>query len=107
MVLDDKDSSDIRCEVQALRCQFPNIYYTARRKKKGIHHDFKAGNLNHGLRFVQSLQGGGAEYVAALDADMIVEPEWLRALLPHLINDPQVGLACPPQASWIFRNDSE
>ena len=100
VVLDDKDSSDVRWQVQALRYQFPNIYYTARQKKRHIHHHFKAGNLNHGLSFVQGLEGGGAEYIAALDADMIVKPEWLRAILPHLISDPQVGLACPPQVSW-------
>ena len=97
VVLDDKDSSDVHWEVQALRCQFSNIYYTARQKNKHVHHDFKAGNLNHGLSFVQGLEGGGAEYVAALDADMLVKPEWLRAIMPHLISDPQTGLACPPQ----------
>lgn len=37
------------------------------------------------------------EYVAGLDADMIPEPHWLRTILPHLIRDPSMALACPPQ----------
>ncbi|KAK5118772.1 hypothetical protein LTR85_007978 [Meristemomyces frigidus] len=40
------------------------------------------------------------EYVAGLDADMIPEPQWLRAMLPHLIIDPKMGLACPPQTFY-------
>ena len=100
VVLDDNDSGDVCREVQALCRQFSNIYYTARQKKKDVHHGFKAGNLNHGLRFVEGLEGGGAEYIAALDADMIVKPHWLRAILPHLIRDAQAGLACPPQVIW-------
>lgn len=107
VVLDDKDSSDVRWEVQALRRQFSNIYYTARQKEKHVHHGFKAGNLNHGLSFVEGLEGGAAEYVAALDADMIVKPEWLRAILPHLISDVQAGLACPPQVRWNSPENSE
>lgn len=40
-----------------------------------------------------------SEYVAGLDADMIAEPHWLRTILPHLIEDPKVAMACPPQVS--------
>lgn len=97
VVLDENGSSDVHREVQALRRQWSNIHYTARHKKKDVHHGFKAGNLNHGLSFVEGLEGGAAEYVAALDADMIVKPDWLRAILPHLVSDTQAGLACPPQ----------
>jgi cellulose synthase/poly-beta-1,6-N-acetylglucosamine synthase-like glycosyltransferase len=37
------------------------------------------------------------EYVAGLDADMVPEPHWLRALLPHVDNDVNCALVCPPQ----------
>lgn len=47
-----------------------------------------------------------SEYVAGLDADMIPEPHWLRTILPHLIDDPDVALACPPQVGHWFLNFS-
>ena len=99
IVLDDKASEEVRREVQLLGLDFSNIYYSARTKTKGVPHHFKAGNLNHGLRYVEGLEGGKADYVAALDADMIVERCWLRALLAHLLTNPELALACPPQVS--------
>ncbi|KAL8787260.1 MAG: hypothetical protein Q9213_002308 [Squamulea squamosa] len=81
-----------------------NLHYTAR--VKGKEHHFKAGNLNHGLKYVQSLPGGPAEYVAALDADMIPDPQWLRALLPHMLRNPNLALAQPPQRFYdVASND--
>lgn len=44
-----------------------------------------------------------SEYVAALDADMIPEPDWLRVLLPHIEEDPLCALTSPPQ---VRRTDS-
>jgi cellulose synthase/poly-beta-1,6-N-acetylglucosamine synthase-like glycosyltransferase len=38
-----------------------------------------------------------SEYIAGLDADMIPEPHWLRALLPHIDNDANCALVCPLQ----------
>ena len=97
VVLDDKSSEEVRREVELLGLKNPSIHYTARTKIKGVPHHFKAGNLNHGLSYVDSLEGGKAEYVAALDADMIVERSWLRAIIPHLLTDPGLAMACPPQ----------
>lgn len=97
VVLDDKNSEEVRRQVKLLALDNTSIHYTAREKIAGVPHHFKAGNLIHGLRFVEDLSEGKADYVAALDADMIVEPQWLRALLPHLINDPAMALICPPQ----------
>jgi hypothetical protein len=62
-----------------------------------VPHHFKAGNLNYGLEVVHDMPGGAAEFMAALDADMIPEQHWLRAIMPHMILDPKMGLACPPQ----------
>lgn len=99
IVLDDKASEEVRREVQLLGLKRPCIHYTARTKTKGVPHHFKAGNLNHGLGYVEGIEGGKAEFVAALDADMIVERSWLRAILAHLLTDPGLALACPPQVS--------
>ena len=97
VILDDKSSEEVRREVQLLGLKYSNVYYTARVKTKGVPHHYKAGNLNYGLGYVEGLEGGKAEYVAALDADMIAERFWLRAILANLLIDPKVALTCPPQ----------
>ena len=99
VVLDDMDSMEVRREVKRLALMNPSIHYTARKKAPGLPHHFKAGNLNHGLNYVEGIQGEKAEYVAALDADMIVERRWLRAVLPHLVIDSNMALASPSQVS--------
>lgn len=58
-------------------------------------HGYKAGNLNYGLRFVQS------DLVAILDADAEPRPEFLHALVPYF-SDPKVGAV---QARWDYFND--
>jgi hypothetical protein len=76
---------------------FPNLYYYARVKIKGVPHHFKAGNLIGGTAMVTKLEGGAGEYIAALDADMIPQPDWLRAIVAHTVQDPKMALVCPPQ----------
>jgi len=39
------------------------------------------------------------QYVAALDADMIPMPHWLRTLVPHIESDAHCAMVCPPQVS--------
>jgi cellulose synthase/poly-beta-1,6-N-acetylglucosamine synthase-like glycosyltransferase len=46
---------------------------------------------------VHSMPGGAGQFMAALDADMIPEQEWLRAVMPHMLIDDKMALACPPQ----------
>ncbi len=101
VVLDDGKSAALSAAIEGLRKQYPNLYYTARTKIKGVPHHFKAGNMNHGLDLVHQLKGGAGEYMAALDADMIPEPIWLRTVIAHMILDPKVALACPPQVSRL------
>ncbi|KAF1848129.1 glycosyltransferase family 2 protein [Cucurbitaria berberidis CBS 394.84] len=106
IVLDDGADPDLKAATDDLSLLYPNVYYTARHKVKGVPHHFKAGNLNHGLHFVTELPGGASTYIAALDADMIPEPEWLRAILAHLVIEPLLALACPPQLFYnIPKND--
>lgn len=37
------------------------------------------------------------QYVAGLDADMIPMPHWLRTLVPHIEDDADCAMVCPPQ----------
>lgn len=97
IVLDDAASDELSAHINSIKQTRQNIFYTAR--KKGRHHHFKAGNLNHGYELVEKLEGGPGSYIAALDADMIPEPQWLRVLIPYLIADPEIGLVQPPQVS--------
>ena len=97
IVSDDAKSSELQKAVDVLHGEVPSIglFYTAR--IKGKHHGYKAGNLNHGVRYTTILHGEPAEFIASLDADMIPEPHWLRALIPHLIRDPRIAMIAPPQ----------
>lgn len=53
---------------------------------------FKAGALNYALRETVP----EAEVVAVIDSDYIVEPSWLRALVPHFA-DPNMAIVQGPQ----------
>ncbi len=97
LILDDGRSPSLNRAVHALSRKYPNLYYRSRPKLSGVPHHFKAGNLNYGLEQTLGLKGGRGEFVAALDADMIPEPHWLRAILPHMLEDKRCALACPPQ----------
>lgn len=97
VVLDDGRSETLFRSVAALNGRYPNLYYRSREKFPGVPHHFKAGNLNFGIEETSKILGEPGEFFAALDADMIPQPEWLRAMLPHLILDEDCGLACPPQ----------
>jgi cellulose synthase/poly-beta-1,6-N-acetylglucosamine synthase-like glycosyltransferase len=101
VVLDDGGSSDLCTAIEQLALLYPNVDYTARIKVKGVPHHYKAGNLNHALAFVHGLPGGASEYIAALDADMIPEPEWLRAIMAHLVIEPELAMSCPPQVCFL------
>lgn len=97
IVLEDGAYPQLKSAISELSALHPNIHYNARQKTKSVPHHLKAGNLNHGLSFASKLPGSPSTYIAALDADMIPEPEWLRAVVAHLIVEPQLALACLPQ----------
>ncbi|KAL9942622.1 hypothetical protein ACHAO5_007773 [Verticillium nonalfalfae] len=97
VVLDDGKSEGLENAVLGMSQTYPNHVYIARPKIPGKPHHFKAGNLNYGLDAVHQLPGGAGQFMAALDADMIPERDWLRAVLPHLLVDDKMALACPPQ----------
>lgn len=97
LVLDDGKSDALEKAVRDLSETWPNVYYKRRPKFPGVPHHFKAGNLNYGLDEVHTMPGGAAPFMAALDADMIPEQSWLRAVMPHMLLDEKMALACPPQ----------
>lgn len=104
IVSDDGRSDKLREMVRVVSLmQFDNLYYRSRPKIPGVPHHFKAGNLNYALEETEKFEGGAAHFLAALDADMIPERDWLRALLPHMLQDPKCSMACPPQVRYIAR----
>lgn len=98
ILLDDGRSEALQDSMQRLQRTYPWAHYT-RRKKPEIP-DYKAGNLNHGLLYSAGLPDGPFPFVAGLDVDMIVQPHWLRALMPHLLDDPQLAMTCARQVSF-------
>lgn len=105
VILDDGKDAELQKAIEEMSRDYPNLYYHARIKIKGVPHHFKAGNLTGGTELVTKLPGGEGEYIAALDADMIPEPDWLRAIVAHMVVDDKMALVCPPQVrtySWII-----
>ena len=99
VLLDDGNSEELQHEVDVLKKTNPrirNLFYTCRGVKVVTHS--KAANLNYGLSFVKDL--GPAEYIAVLDVDMIPVPSFLRALLPHLLNDSSMAMSTAPQCFY-------
>lgn len=107
VIICDDGNSKTLCEKteRAAVDLFDNLYYRSRPKYPGVPHHFKAGNLNYALDETASLPGGGANFFAALDADMIPERDWLRALIPHMLQDPKCCMACPPQLFYNVPKD--
>ncbi|KAH8126285.1 nucleotide-diphospho-sugar transferase [Trichoderma asperelloides] len=80
----------------------PNLFYSTRTSRAG----FKAGNLNSAVKMIQKLPGGPAPFIAALDANMLVEKSWLRSVASHIVMDERMALVCPSQliTLWHFYN---
>lgn len=72
-------------------CQRRGVGYITRRDNEHA----KAGNLNHGLRWLAE-HGGAGEFVAILDADFVPQPNFLRRALA-LFHDADVGCVQTPQ----------
>lgn len=60
---------------------------------------FKAGALNQALRLTEP----AAQWIAVVDADYVVDPQWFRRVRTHLLN-PTVGVVQAPQAHRIGSN---
>lgn len=100
-VLDDGHDAELQHAVEMLKLRLKSeasrsINYLSRTVPQGQQSHFKSGNLRFGIEESQCL-GAGSELLAGLDADMIPEPDWLRRMVPHLLLQDEVALACGPQ----------
>jgi exo-beta-1,3-glucanase (GH17 family)/cellulose synthase/poly-beta-1,6-N-acetylglucosamine synthase-like glycosyltransferase len=55
---------------------------------------FKAGALNFALKNTHP----NAKIIGVVDADYVVEPDWLSCLVPHFVEAPDVAVVQAPQA---------
>jgi cellulose synthase/poly-beta-1,6-N-acetylglucosamine synthase-like glycosyltransferase len=93
-VLDDSTDETralVRAKVEALRKSGLDVVYIHRVDRTG----YKAGALENGLKVAKG------ELVAIFDADFLPQPEFLRAVVPHFIEDAGVGMV---QARWGHLN---
>jgi cellulose synthase/poly-beta-1,6-N-acetylglucosamine synthase-like glycosyltransferase len=93
-VLDDSTDETralVREKVEALREGGLDVVYIHRVDRTG----YKAGALENGLKVAKG------ELVAIFDADFLPQPEFLRAVVPHFIEDARVGMV---QARWGHLN---
>lgn len=112
-VLDDAADTDLRQAIGSFNTMnrergpdFQDVVYYARDKPLNQRHYYKSGNLRAGLELTAS-QYGASEYFAALDADMLVEPNWLSRTVPHLIKNRDLALASPPQISYNILTEDD
>jgi cellulose synthase/poly-beta-1,6-N-acetylglucosamine synthase-like glycosyltransferase len=93
-VLDDSTDETralVRRKVESLRERGLDVVYIHRVDRSG----YKAGALDNGLKVARG------DLVAIFDADFLPQPEFLRAVVPHFIGDPKVGMV---QARWGHLN---
>ena len=103
-VLDDGHDRMLRKAVEELNSSHKArhqaaVTYLSRKLENGFRSYFKAGNLQFGIEETRRSQE--SEYIAALDADMIPRPDWLRKMVPHLILDDKLAMACSPQVGAL------
>jgi cellulose synthase/poly-beta-1,6-N-acetylglucosamine synthase-like glycosyltransferase len=93
----DETGAIVRAHITKLQRTSPDldIAYMRRGDRVG----YKAGALDAGLKIAKG------ELVAIFDADFLPQPDFLRALAPHFLADPKVGMV---QARWghLNRNHS-
>ncbi|KAL9025064.1 MAG: hypothetical protein Q9196_006046 [Gyalolechia fulgens] len=88
-ILDDAKDPALKHAVETIGSRVkgrngPTIRYLSRAKEEGAKSYFKSGNLRFGIQASKHAEEG-SQFLAGLDADMIVEPHWLRRLVPHLL----------------------
>lgn len=95
-ILDDSDD-DTTAIAQTLidihRANDINIQLVRREDRNG----YKAGGLDYGLTLTD------AEFVAIFDADSLPQSDFLRRVIPHMVDDPALGIV---QTRWSFINDN-
>ncbi|KAK4496387.1 hypothetical protein PRZ48_012367 [Zasmidium cellare] len=110
-VLDDAKDTHLPLAISSLNSQLKPtghhpVTYLARSKPPGIPRFYKSGNLHFGLSITKE-QYGSSPFIAALDADMIPEADWLAKTVPHLLRSPSTALVSPPQLSYNIPSGDE
>ena len=107
LVSDDGADGSVKHQVEELSRQIEvQLHYYTRPGNAGVKAGAKAGNMNAALAYLDSLRETPYEYCAFTDADMIMDPDWLRACLAHIVNDETVGMSVVPQRLYnIPTND--
>lgn len=97
-VLDDGGDSSLERGIEQIQLEVgaPKLRYLCRKSSAF----FKAGNLDFGIK--EMVKEDTPEFLASLDADMIPDKQWLRRVVPHLLLDSSIGLACPPQVLYML-----
>lgn len=80
IVVDNASRDD---SVQWLRSNWPQVRVIAEATNHGFGHGNRIG-----------IHATDAEYVALLNSDTVVDPDWLLHLLVPLLLDPQIGTTC-------------
>lgn len=94
LVLDDGESAALKQAVSDLQSQCSHVSYHSRGKQSGMVFA-KSGNMNYALTTLQ--KENPPEFCAILDADSVPAPDFLRATLPHLLQNPDGALVSTRQ----------
>ena len=98
-VLDDGGDEELMGIVEEFKSEqhVTNLIYLRREKVPGKPHHFKAGNINYGLQY------SDGEYIAIIDADMILHRDFLNYTLPHIMFSSEVAFLQTPQSFYNIR----
>ncbi|KAJ5682237.1 hypothetical protein N7462_005402 [Penicillium macrosclerotiorum] len=94
LVLDDGGSASLKKAISELKTQWNHLQYHSRGRQSGMVFA-KSGNLNYALTSLQ--EDKKPEFCLVLDADSVPKIEFLRATLPHLLENPNVSLVSTRQ----------
>ena len=123
-VLDDGHSEELctaigrlNLQIASKRAESAPIIYLSRKLSPDEHSHFKSGNLRFGIhesqtRFRERFNRYSNDakpldrFIACLDADMIPARDWLKKMVPHLLLNDDLGIACPPQNYYNIPKNS-
>lgn len=100
LISDDGNDDALKDAVSALNKDAAcDVLYYRRPGRAGSKTGYKAGNMNAALSYLDTL-GRRVEFCAFTDADMLLEADFLRACLGHMLLDPKSGVAIVPQSFY-------
>ena len=92
LIIDNGSTDDSLEYIENIKVQHPNVELLLNKKNLG----FAEGN-NRGIRF--ALQNG-ADYIALLNQDIKVEPDWLKNLIEIAEQETHLGILSPMQYNY-------